>query len=94
MFTWNALTQKVTRIILDYISRVTSTGIVMATPVGQTTVKAKVVLLGEGQVGKTSIILRFVENKFNCKQVETSEVGHTKRGYNFWSYVKTHCLHR
>ena len=53
----------------------------MATPAGQTTVKAKVVLLGEGQVGKTSIILRFVENKFNSDQVATSEVGHARRGY-------------
>ena len=53
----------------------------MATPAGQTAVKAKVVLLGEGQVGKTSIILRFVENKFNSDQVATSEVGHARRGY-------------
>ena len=50
----------------------------MATPAGQTTMKAKVVLLGEGAVGKTSIVLRYVENKFNDKHVQTLQVGHTR----------------
>jgi Ras-related protein Rab-21 len=35
----------------------------------------KVVLLGEGAVGKTSIVLRYVENKFNDKHVQTLQVG-------------------
>ena len=38
------------------------------------TVKAKVVLLGEGAVGKTSIVLRYVENKFNDKHLQTLQV--------------------
>ena len=51
----------------------------MATPgdVGgrrQGTVKAKVVLLGEGAVGKTSIVLRYAENKFNDKHEQTLQV--------------------
>ena len=39
------------------------------------TVKAKVVLLGEGAVGKTSIVLRYTENKFNDKHEQTLQVG-------------------
>ena len=42
---------------------------------GRTTVKAKVVLLGEGAVGKTSLVLRYVDNKFNDKHVQTLQVG-------------------
>ena len=38
-------------------------------------VKAKVVLLGEGAVGKTSIVLRYFENKFNDKHEQTLQVG-------------------
>ena len=41
--------------------------------------KAKVVLLGEGAVGKTSIVLRYAENKFNDKHVQTLQV-HTLVG--------------
>ena len=41
---------------------------------GRSTVKAKVVLLGEGAVGKTSIVLRYVENKFNDKHLQTLQV--------------------
>ena len=35
----------------------------------------KVVLLGEGAVGKTSLVLRYVENKFNDKHMTTLQVG-------------------
>lgn len=38
------------------------------------TVKAKVVLLGEGAVGKTSLVLRYAEKKFNDKHVQTLQV--------------------
>ncbi len=38
------------------------------------TVKAKVVLLGEGAVGKTSIVLRYVENRFNDRHDSTLQV--------------------
>lgn len=31
----------------------------------------KIVLLGEGAVGKTSLVLRYVDNKFNDKHVST-----------------------
>ena len=41
----------------------------------QSVVKAKVVLLGEGAVGKTSIVLRYFENKFNDKHEQTLQVG-------------------
>lgn len=34
----------------------------------------KVVLLGEGCVGKTSLVLRYVENKFNDKHITTLQV--------------------
>ena len=47
----------------------------MATPGFPSTVKAKVVLLGEGAVGKTSIVLRYVENRFNDKHEQTLQVG-------------------
>ena len=36
----------------------------------------KVVLLGEGAVGKTSLVLRYVENKFNDKHITTLQVYH------------------
>lgn len=40
----------------------------------------KVVLLGEGAVGKTSLVLRYVENKFNDKHVSTLQASFlTKR---------------
>ena len=34
----------------------------------------KVVLLGEGCVGKTSLVLRYCENRFNEKHVSTLQV--------------------
>ena len=41
--------------------------------------KVKVVLLGEGAVGKTSIVLRYVENKFNDKHLSTLQVSRNAR---------------
>lgn len=41
-----------------------------------TTHNFKVVLLGEGCVGKTSIVLRYVEDKFNSNHVTTVQVSH------------------
>lgn len=35
----------------------------------------KCVLLGEGCVGKTSLVLRYVEDKFNDKHYSTLQVG-------------------
>lgn len=47
----------------------------------------KVVLLGEGAVGKTSLVLRYVENKFNDKHITTLQVTHTYMSTEF-SIVK------
>lgn len=45
----------------------------------------KVVLLGEGCVGKTSLVLRYCENKFNDKHITTLQVRAAGRGgRRFW----------
>ena len=46
----------------------------MASPVVGTGYNFKVVLLGEGCVGKTSVALRYVEDKFNDKHITTLQV--------------------
>lgn len=38
------------------------------------TISFKIVLLGEGCVGKTSLVLRYVEDKFNDKHYTTLQV--------------------
>lgn len=45
----------------------------------------KIVLLGEGCVGKTSLVLRYVEDKFNSKHLSTLQVGSI--------YLFLFCLH-
>lgn len=49
---------------------------IMATPISSTGngYNFKVVLLGEGCVGKTSVALRYVENKFNDRHISTLQV--------------------
>ncbi|XP_049786564.1 ras-related protein Rab-21 [Schistocerca cancellata] len=42
----------------------------------------KVVLLGEGCVGKTSVILRYVEDKFNDKHLTTLQASFLKKKLN------------
>ncbi|XP_076445228.1 ras-related protein Rab-21-like [Babylonia areolata] len=42
----------------------------------------KVVLLGEGCVGKTSLVLRYVENKFNDKHVTTLQASFLNKKLN------------
>lgn len=42
--------------------------------VGRGQLNFKVVLLGEGCVGKTSLVLRYVEDKFNDKHFSTIQV--------------------
>ncbi len=45
----------------------------------------KVVLLGEGCVGKTSCVLRYVEDKFNDKHITTLQVSPTINTLQFTS---------
>ncbi|XP_002737035.1 ras-related protein Rab-21-like [Saccoglossus kowalevskii] len=42
----------------------------------------KVVLLGEGAVGKTSVVLRYVENKFNEKHISTLQASFLTKKLN------------
>ncbi|XP_012268559.1 ras-related protein Rab-21 [Athalia rosae] len=42
----------------------------------------KVVLLGEGCVGKTSVVLRYVEDKFNDKHISTIQASFLKKKLN------------
>ena len=46
--------------------------------------KVKVVLLGEGAVGKTSIVLRYIENKFNEKHLSTLQVSRSADSQRVW----------
>jgi GTPase SAR1 family protein len=39
----------------------------------------KVVIIGEGRVGKTSIMIRFVEDKFNIKQQTTVNASYLQK---------------
>lgn len=39
----------------------------------------KIVLLGEGCVGKTSLMLRYIENKFNDKHLTTLQAAFMKK---------------
>ncbi|CAI8014175.1 Ras-related protein Rab-21 [Geodia barretti] len=48
----------------------------------QATVKAKVVLLGEGAVGKTSLVLRYSENRFNDKHEQTLQASFVEKRLN------------
>lgn len=41
----------------------------------------KVVLLGEGCVGKTSVVLRYVEDKFNDTHISTIQVKGIKQTF-------------
>lgn len=49
----------------------------------------KAVLLGEGCVGKTSLVLRYCENKFNDKHITTLQVRARWFGLS-WSGYWTH----
>jgi Ras-related protein Rab-21 len=46
---------------------------------GQKTFQFKIVLLGEGCVGKTSLMLRYIENKFNEKHLSTVQAAFMKK---------------
>ncbi|VVC31844.1 Small GTP-binding protein domain,P-loop containing nucleoside triphosphate hydrolase,Small GTPase [Cinara cedri] len=53
------------------------------TTAGRTTSQSfKVVLLGEGCVGKTSLVLRYTEDKFNDKHVSTLQASFVKKKLN------------
>ena len=50
----------------------------------------KIVLLGEGCVGKTSCVLRYVEDKFNDKHITTLQVFFKRTAFIFF-FVKLKC---
>ncbi|KAG7313301.1 Ras- protein Rab-21 [Plutella xylostella] len=54
----------------------------MSTPAGGT-YNFKVVLLGEGCVGKTSLLLRYIEDKFNEKHLSTLQATFLNKKLNF-----------
>lgn len=54
----------------------------MATGAAGRSVSFKVVLLGEGCVGKTSLVLRYVENKFNEKHFSTLQASFLNKRLN------------
>lgn len=45
-------------------------------------VSFKIVLLGEGAVGKTSLLLRYVENKFNDRHIQTLQAAFLSKKLN------------
>lgn len=53
-----------------------------ATSTGNRSFTFKVVLLGEGCVGKTSLVLRYVENKFNDKHLSTLQASFLNKKLN------------
>ena len=64
---------------------------------GGGSLKLKVILLGEGRVGKTSLVLRYVENKFNDKDYQTLQVSLSSSiimGYMCGSMSHSMCLSR
>lgn len=58
--------------------------VIMANSTGDDTqrISFKVVLLGEGAVGKTSLVLRYVENKFNDKHISTLQASFLEKRLN------------
>jgi len=47
----------------------------MALSSGAGSYNFKIVLLGEGCVGKSSVVLRYIEDKFNDDHITTIQVG-------------------
>lgn len=60
-----------------------------STGLDEARVSFKVVLLGEGAVGKTSLLLRYVENKFNDRHIQTLQVSFKNKIYDFVKHVRT-----
>ena len=48
----------------------------------------KIVLLGEGCVGKTSCVLRYVEDKFNDKHITTLQVLFKRTAFIFFCQIR------
>uniref|UniRef100_A0A7S3G6I7 Uncharacterized protein n=1 Tax=Palpitomonas bilix TaxID=652834 RepID=A0A7S3G6I7_9EUKA len=55
----------------------------MAARTGGSTLSLKLVLLGEGRVGKTSICLRYVNNSYTDKQVSTIQASFLTKKVNY-----------